>query len=112
MTLREAAALRRRRSEGARGRRRGGAELRRRSRERGKTRTSRAHASWPRSTDLFLKHDLIASLAACHPILSAERFSMASPVPPLQATPTYPHKSLCLALPVRTISLSPATLSQ
>ena len=60
----------------------------------------------------FFKHDLIASLAACHPILSAERFSMASPVPPLQATPPYPHKSLCLALPVRTISLSPATLSQ
>ena len=92
MTLREAAALRRRRSEGARGRRRGGAELRRRSRERGKTRGLHK--------------------AACNPILSAERFSMASPVPPLQATPTYPHKSLCLALPVRTISLSPATLSQ
>ena len=72
----------------------------------------RNHAWWPRSTDLFFKHDLIASLAACHPILSAERFSMASPVPPLQATPPYPHKSLCLALPVRTISLSPATLSQ
>ena len=55
----------------------------------------------------FFKHDLIASLAACYPILSAERFSR-----PLQATPPYPHKSLCLALPVRAISLSPATLSQ
>ena len=42
----------------------------------------------------FFKHDLIASLAACFPILSAERFSMASPVTPAGDAPIPPQKPL------------------